>query len=123
MIAVKWEFEGVGPEVAAAHTIVERILNRYQRALGGVTCPVHGSSVVLVVRGRTLDDLDLGIEPCCQTLIDVTNSWINRGKRRTGVVLPLDRSPGSSRTERRKAVRRTTRLDNSGRRTSSQATR
>jgi hypothetical protein len=116
MIAVKWEFEGTGPEVAATQTVVERILNRYQRALRGLTCPVHGSGAVLVVRGRTLEDLDLGIEPCCQSLIDEANAQIHRGRRRRGVVLQLDR-PARSRPDRRKNIRRSTRIGNTGRRT------
>ena len=62
MIAVKWEFEGTGAEVAAAQMVVEKILARCQRALRNVWCPVHGSGVALTVRGRTLEELELGID-------------------------------------------------------------
>jgi hypothetical protein len=117
MIAVKWEFEGTGPEVGAAQTMVDKILSRYQRALRGVTCPVHDRAALLVVRGRSLEDLELGIEPCCQALIDEANARIHRGRRRRGNVLHMHRYRGAQ-TDRRVAVRRRTRLGEAGRRTS-----
>jgi hypothetical protein len=117
MILVKWEFRGTGSDVVAAQTAVERILNRYQRALRGVTCPVHASSAILVVRGRTMEDLDLGIEPCCQALIDEANAQIHRGRRRRGVMPHGIRARRYEGPERRRLIRRMTRLHHPGRRT------
>ena len=114
MLSVKWEFNGTGSEVTAAQTLVERILGRCQRALRGVTCPVHGSGAVLVVRGSNLQDLELGIEPCCQALINEANARIHGGRRRFGNMLPLDRR--AIRPERRRIARRRTRLGDGGRR-------
>ena len=105
MIAVKWEFEGTGSEVAEAQTVVERIVSRYQRAVRGISCPVHRVGLVLVVRGSTLEDLDLGIEPCCQALIDEANLQIHRGRRRPAIALPLRRPSQHQGPERRSASR------------------
>ena len=117
MIAVKWEFEGTGAEVAAAQMVVEKILARCQRALRNVWCPVHGSGVALTVRGRTLEELELGIEPCCQASIDEASMRIHRRRGQPRVVLPFDRSTSPTTTERRRAVRRRSRLGDAGRRT------
>jgi hypothetical protein len=117
MIAVKWEFEGTGAEVAAAQMVVEKNLARYQRALRNVWCPVHGSAAALIVRGRTLAELELGIEPCCQAFIDEAYARVHRRKGQQGVVLPFDRSTPPTTAERRRAVRRRSRLGDAGRRT------
>ena len=82
MLAVKWEFDGDDGELAAAQTVVQRILTKYQRALSGIRCPVHGSASLLIVRGRTLEDLNLSVEPCCQALVDEANAHIHRGRGR-----------------------------------------
>lgn len=64
MMAVEWEFEGDDLEVAAAHTVVQTLITRYQRALAGIQCPVHESACRLIVRGHSLEDLNVSIEPC-----------------------------------------------------------
>jgi hypothetical protein len=81
MIAVRWEFEGPEHDLPAVQTTVERILGRYQRAIGGIRCPVHGAGPFLCVRGQTAEELELTIEPCCQALIDETNARIHSRRR------------------------------------------
>lgn len=100
MMAVKWEFQG--NDLAAAQTVVTRILKRYRQALGGIRCPVHGAASTVVIRGRTLDDLTLSIEPCCQILLDEADARLHRGRgRRSSSTRPL-----RMRSERRSGIRR-----------------
>ena len=82
MMAVKWEFEGDALELAAAQTVVQRILTRHGRALEGIRCAVHGSASLLIAWGRTLEDLSLSLVPCCQVLIAEANARILRGRGR-----------------------------------------
>ncbi|MEA2723417.1 MAG: hypothetical protein QOH59_1188 [Gemmatimonadales bacterium] len=107
MMAVKWEFEGDALELAAAQTVVQRILTRHGRALEKIRCAVHGSASLLIARGRTLEDLTLSLVPCCQVLIAEANARIGRGTGRRAL---SSRPPGSvtvgSGPERRIAVRR-----------------
>jgi hypothetical protein len=102
MIAVKWEFEGPEMDLPAVQTTVERILSRYQRAIGGIRCPVHGAGPYLCVRGQTVADLELTIEPCCQALIDETNVRIHSGRRNSIRQRPTRLIP---RAERRRVSR------------------
>jgi hypothetical protein len=107
MMAVKWEFEGDALELAAAQTVVQRLLTRHGRALERIRCAVHGSASLLIVRGRTLEDLSLSLVPCCQVLIAEANARILRGRGRralgSAVHGSLPRGPGS---DRRLAIRR-----------------
>jgi hypothetical protein len=102
MIAVKWEFEGPEMDLPAVQTTVERILSRYQRAIGGIRCPIHGAGPYLCVRGQTVADLELTIEPCCQALIDETNARIHSGRRNSIRQRPTRLIP---RAERRRVSR------------------
>jgi hypothetical protein len=74
MMEVRWDFKGDELGQEAAETAVHRVLDRYSRPLANVKCPVHGKVPVLVVRGHSLDDLDLTVETCCQALLDDANS-------------------------------------------------
>jgi hypothetical protein len=106
MMAVKWEFEGDALELAAAQTVVQRLLTRHGRALERIRCAVHGSASLLIARGRTLEDLSLSLVPCCQVLIAEANARILRGRGRRALgsrVHGSSRGPGF---ERRLAIRR-----------------
>src|SRR3954467_8280615 len=85
MIAVKWEFEGDEADLAVVQAAVEKMLYRYQRALGGISCPVHGTGPSLAVRGRMLEDFELSIETCCQDFITEANARIHDKRRRARV--------------------------------------
>jgi len=107
MVAVKWEFEGDALELAAAQTVVQRILTRHGRALEGIRCAVHGSASLLIARGRTLEDLSLSLVPCCQVLIAEANARILRGMGRRALSSRPHRSVTmASGPERRIAIRR-----------------
>jgi hypothetical protein len=107
MMAVKWEFEGDALELAAAQTVVQRILTRHGRALERIRCAVHGSASLLIARGRTLEDLSLSLVPCCQGLIAEANARILRGRGRRALGSRVHRSrQGGSASERRRAIRR-----------------
>jgi hypothetical protein len=107
MVAVKWEFEGDALELAAAQTVVQRILTRHGRAIERIRCAVHGSASLLIARGRTLEDLSLSLVPCCQVLIAEANARIQRGSGRRALGSRVHgsspRGPGS---ERRIVIRR-----------------
>lgn len=85
MLEVKWEFRGIdqGRTVQAA---VEKIVRRLQRGLGAIVCPIHRRSPLLTVGGSTLASLEIGLETCCQPLMDETSVRIHdirkRGKTR-----------------------------------------
>jgi hypothetical protein len=98
MITVRWEFVADGWDMEAAQRAVDRIQNRFQRALGNVRCPVHGAGPLLVVRGGSLEELAVDLETCCQSLVDETNARMQSG-RQSG------RAFGSRRRERRKNPR------------------
>jgi hypothetical protein len=102
MIVVKWEFDGDEQDLPMVQTTVERILGRYQRAIGGIHCPVHGAGPSLRVRGQTAADLELTIEPCCQAFIDETNVRIHRRRRDSARQRPTRLVP---RSERRRVSR------------------
>jgi hypothetical protein len=102
MMALKWEFEGDALELAAAQTVIQRILTRHGRALERIRCAVHGSLSLLIVRGKTLEDLSLSAVPCCQVLIAEANARIVRGMGRRA----LKAGTKGSRPERRSSIRR-----------------
>ena len=102
MMKVQWEFEGLVEEMAMAQIRVERTLARYQRTIGGIQCPVHGVAPLLAVKGQGIEQLELTIETCCQTLVDETNARIQGGRRRPPA--KLDRAGVA--TDRRRAGRR-----------------
>jgi hypothetical protein len=81
MMEVRWEFKGDELGQEAAETAVHRVLDRYSRPLANIKCPVHGKVPVLVVRGHSLDDLDLTVETCCQALLDDANGRIRAAAR------------------------------------------
>ena len=83
MIAVRWEFKGDDREVAAAQTVVHRILTRYRPAIDKIRCPLHGSGTTLTARGHTLEDLDLIVEPCCKHSLMKPTAGAS-GKRSSG---------------------------------------
>jgi hypothetical protein len=105
MIAVKWEFEGDDLEVITVQAAVERVLRRYQRALGSVRCPVHESGPLLIVRGRSLNDLDLSVQPCCQALVNEANARIQGARRRRRIASESDQT-NQTNPERRTSMRR-----------------
>jgi hypothetical protein len=110
MIAVKWEFEGDEAVVQAA---VEKILDRYQRALGGISCPVHGTGPSLIVRGRTLEDFELSIETCCQDFIIEANARIHDKRRRARVSRQPPQWRRNNQPERRRFSRTPRRVSGS----------
>jgi hypothetical protein len=102
MIKVEWEFEGDDVGEAAAQAALRMILDRYKRALRGLTCPTHGEVLILRVRGRTLEDLDISVESCCQPLMDEANARIRRASGEVPRVISTD----AERTSLREAVQR-----------------
>jgi hypothetical protein len=98
MISVRWEFVADEWDMEAAQRVVDRIQNRFQRALGSVRCSVHGAGPLLVVRGGSLEELALDLETCCQSLVDETNARM-QGGRKSG------RAIGPTQRERRRSPR------------------
>jgi hypothetical protein len=113
MIAVKWEFEGDEADVSMVQAAVEKILNRYQRALGGISCPVHGTGLSLVVRGRTLEDFELSIETCCQDFVTEANARIHDKRRRARVSGQPPQWSRNNQPERRRFSRNPRRVSGS----------
>ena len=85
MLEVKWEYQGVD-QGRTVQTAVEKIVRRLQRGIGAIVCPVHGRSPLLRVAGSTLASLEIGLETCCQPLMDEASVRIHdirkRGKTR-----------------------------------------
>ena len=85
MLEVKWEFQGLD-QGRAVQMAVEKVVRRLQRGLGAMVCPVHRRSPLLRVGGSSLASLDIGLETCCQSLMDETTVRIRdirkRGKTR-----------------------------------------
>lgn len=102
MMKVEWEFDGDEVGKAAAQAAVRRILDHYKRALNGLTCPIHGDVPILRVRGRTLEDLDISVESCCQPLIDEAYARIRRASGEVPSVISTD----ADRANLREAVQR-----------------
>jgi hypothetical protein len=100
MITVRWEFVTANEwDMTAAQRIVDRIQTRFQRAIGGLRCPVHGSEPLLVVQGGSVADLDVDLETCCERLAEESNARIQAGSHRA-------RAFGSRTTrERRRSIR------------------
>src|SRR5215218_3600171 len=98
MIEVKWEYEGPY-ERQAVQVVVERVVRRVQPVLRGISCPFHGRTPGLRVRGHTLASLDIGFVTCCQALLDEATSRIpdirhrrgNRSRRKSAVPYVPDR--------------------------------
>ena len=75
MIEVSFEINGkkVNPdkigdalEAAALKSIAEQVKDK----LRGITCPEHGKSPKVKVKGRNLDSLSFDVSGCCDKLIE-----------------------------------------------------
>ena len=80
MIEVKFELEGV--EKDEAQNAVSRTIKFYQQALDGVTCPTHGSTPFLTVRGNSLQRLAVSMDACCAALTSAANARVRAVSRR-----------------------------------------
>ena len=80
MIEVKFELEGV--EEAEAQAALSKTIRFYQQALGGVTCPTHGSTPFLVVRGNSPQRLAVSMDACCGALTSAANARVRAVSRR-----------------------------------------
>ena len=80
MIEVKFELEGV--EKDAAQNAVSKTIRFYQKALDGVTCPTHGSTPFLTVRGNAVQRLTVSMDACCEALTSAANSRVRAVSRR-----------------------------------------
>ena len=80
MIEVKFELEGV--EQDQAQNAVSKTIRFYQQALDRVTCPAHGSTPFLIVRGNSLQRLAVSMEACCGALTTAANARVRAVSRR-----------------------------------------
>jgi hypothetical protein len=80
MIEVKFELEDVEQD-EAQHTVLKTI-RFYQRALEVVTCPTHGSSPFLRVKGSSVQRLAVSMDACCEALTSAANTRIRAVSRR-----------------------------------------
>ena len=76
MIEVKFELEGV--EQDEAQNVVSKTIRFYQQALDGVTCPTHGSTPSLTLRGNSVQRLAVSMDACCDALTSVANARVER---------------------------------------------
>jgi hypothetical protein len=80
MIEIQFELEGV--EEAEAQAALLKTIRFYQHALVGVTCPTHGSSPALKIRGNTGERLSVSIETCCAALTSAADDRVRAVSRR-----------------------------------------
>ena len=75
VVDVRFEVGGRKVSSAGFANAIERAIYQQVRdsvvtALRGVTCPEHGQSPAVVVKGRSMDNLAFEVSGCCQDLID-----------------------------------------------------
>jgi hypothetical protein len=80
MIDVKFELEDV--EKNEAQNAVSKTIRFYQQALDGVTCPIHGNTPFLTVRGNSVQRLAVTMDTCCDALTGVANARVRAVSRR-----------------------------------------
>jgi hypothetical protein len=80
MIEVKFELEGVAKD--EAQKAVSKTVRFYQQALDGVTCPTHGSTPFLTVRGNAVRRLTVSMDACCDALTSAANARVRALSRR-----------------------------------------
>jgi ribosome maturation factor RimP len=81
MVNVTYELDGAINEEAAART-VEKVVRYHQQVLLGVTCPIHQENPRLKVYGRSLQDLAVSVESCCEVLSEKVASQLDLVSRR-----------------------------------------
>lgn len=82
MVDVKWDFQGGVVDLRAAEQSVGKLLTFYKDALAGVTCPVHERTPWLKVKGRTVRDLLVTVEACCEESLHRATSRVDGVSRR-----------------------------------------
>lgn len=51
--------------------ILTEIADNVKKALGSVTCPDHGKSPNVTIKGRDINNLSWEVSGCCQKVIDL----------------------------------------------------
>jgi hypothetical protein len=82
MVDVEWDLEGGDLDQTAAEKAVGRVIRFYQRALSATICPVHSREPWLKVKGRTLPNLVVSIEACCEELLRRAQARVGDVSRR-----------------------------------------
>jgi hypothetical protein len=80
MVEVKFELGGV--EKDEAQNAVSKTIRFYQQALDGVTCPTHGGTPFLTVRGNSVQRLAVSMDACCRALTSAANARVRAVSRR-----------------------------------------
>ena len=81
MLEVKWEFQG-SDQGRTVQTAVEKIVRRLRRGLGAIVCPIHKCSPILRVGGSAPSGLDIGVETCCESLMNETTARVHDIRKR-----------------------------------------
>jgi hypothetical protein len=82
MVDVKWDLQGGNLNLQDAEESVGKVLTFYRETLAGITCPAHQQEARLVVKGRTVRELVVSLEVCCDELLKRINARVGSVSRR-----------------------------------------
>lgn len=75
MIDIKFQIGGrpvnsKNTKGAIEGAILDSVQNSIKKSVGTVRCSEHGSSPIVLVNGRSLDNLSFEVSGCCEDLIE-----------------------------------------------------